>query len=803
LSRELPALLGPENASNLVPDYPDASLATLMVDADGWRLTGKFGGLAAAASEPLTGWSNLPEMSQLTVRGPGWDSEGRFRVDRDRTWVLGGGVRRNWEKGVSEPKTVASTPYWLEANGTDLAFEVSSAGYVYRGEIVTLGAGPNWFAGARSVSERSVSNYSNLPYPKAMIDWLEPQREPVVGEFTLRLTAGFSVEGRNGRPLAAVKVTGTPWDLTSNSPAANGVPVTRLARYEWSGEVMQPGRGSAVWSANFSEADFGGPGAVLFSFEDCPWVGDSSAQRCVDTRRPLDPRITSFSKQGEATSVGRGIHSIMKWVGAVPQQQHVYIAAPSNSLGLSGSDATAVCQPDYAQARRQPFASFDAAWQALFDPARNGRSDASGAMVWLSDGSHLLPMTGSTGRNNSRRATDIAVTVQCDPILEDPRTSCRLVSTGSTRYVLFSSTIGSWTSFVNFRNVQIISTPQNIGNFASGGVRSTYFYFDNCHVQNNTGLSSPYITGGAIVCARSSLFTSDSGSKIFNFPSTSFICLYFHNCETNSVLNANVIWGLRSFPYMTDSPFLLGAASRLYIRDENLIAGYVYSRSWNPTVNKSFLEKHSASTLLVSEIGISVAYIKTDQTETNFTLAKLGEVIDQSYRNLLIEGVTTTRPTDATLGGGGLGLNMHNFPKTNPTSAPGNNYDRCVVRNSNLCRMAVKGAMFQAINVKRAETAKFFTGNRSIQHGVGMHGLIVGSRRDANMLLTIGLASIWGGQDEDYRLRYASTDLLEHNPVSGFLPLPPALLGHGFDLDGMPLFLDGTDCPGAFRRAVT
>jgi hypothetical protein len=215
------------------------------------------------------------------------------------------------------------------------------------------------------------------------------------------------------------------------------------------------------------------------------------------------------------------------------------------------------------------------------------------------------------------------------------------------------------------------------------------------------------------------------------------------------------------------------------------------------------LEKHSASTLLVSEIGISVAYIKTDQTETNFTLAKLGEVIDQSYRNLLIEGVTTTRPTDATLGGGGLGLNMHNFPKTNPTSAPGNNYDRCVVRNSNLCRMAVKGAMFQAINVKRAETAKFFTGNRSIQHGVGMHGLIVGSRRDANMLLTIGLASIWGGQDEDYRLRYASTDLLEHNPVSGFLPLPPALLGHGFDLDGMPLFLDGTDCPGAFRRAVT
>ncbi|MBC7520452.1 MAG: hypothetical protein H7268_05080 [Sandarakinorhabdus sp.] len=166
---------------------------------------------------------------------------------------------------------------------------------------------------------------------------------------------------------------------------------------------------------------------------------------------------------------------------------------------------------------------------------------------------------------------------------------------------------------------------------------------------------------------------------------------------------------------------------------------------------------------------------------------------------MVVEGVTATRKVDLLVyNSGGGGFNFHNDPSVVPTQPPGNDYDRCVVRNSYLPRMAVKGDVFYSR--KAPSAAIFMTGGRNVRHGVGMNGLIVGSALDDNILNIQGLCSMCNISPIEYDMIYVSKENLDFRPVSGFIPLPIDLIGHGFDLNGDQLFLDGTDAPGAFRR---
>ena len=127
-----------------------------------------------------------------------------------------------------------------------------------------------------------------------------------------------------------------------------------------------------------------------------------------------------------------------------------------------------------------------------------------------------------------------------------------------------------------------------------------------------------------------------------------------------------------------------------------------------------------------------------------------------------------------------------------------------MIRNSNLVRIAVKGPLFYAVNgngTKKPEAAKYLTGGRSVRQGVGMHGLLIGSRQDNNALHCNGLFSVWGSQTIAFKPAYANEATGDLRPTAAFVPIPVDLIGHGFDINGSPLWLDGTDAPGAFKRA--
>jgi hypothetical protein len=795
-----------QNALGGVSLAQTGGLLNPTVSADGWRVSGILKGLAPNGIAPLAGWGPLPSLAYLTVRGPGWDITGVYSGSRERRIRCNDGVDRMWQQGVCEPKTIPTTPQVLDAAGNDLKFELASTAYIYPGETVSYSASQGWFSGADPVADVPVQNDSLLPYAKPMIDWVEPQRDQVVGTFKLRLAAGFHLEARNGRPLAAVKVTGTPWNPVTNAARPDGVPVTKLAAYEWSGTAGIAGGGSAVWAAEFSESDFPcGPGLVRFSFEDCPWFGTLASQRSNDTKPVLNPRTASFSTFGEQTSIGCGIHPVIKWVGALIGQRHVYVASDNNSLGLVGNDQTGACQSSFIAAKARPFRTFDSAWRALFDASKGGNPDSSGSCVWLSDGIHALPQAGFTGTETTRRANDVSISVQSDPVVANPMENCLLISSGSTRYILFAAKVGSSTSFVIFRNMKLVSTPANIGQVASSNsVRSTYFYFDGCRVHNESGSSSLMITSGAIIAGRNTTIFAKSAETMFSSAQSNSFCTHFYNCTTNSKLNANVVWGLNIPSLLTTSPFQLGVSAPGHIRDQNLLAGYVYAPIWEPkTAGTDIFLNDNGNSGLSSDWGISVAFCCTTPKVQKAMFVKAGELIDRNYRNFISEAVTTMPAKNALLTEGTIGFNVHNDPATVPLSAPGNGFDQYSVRNSNLGRMAVKGPLFWAVNgngIPKPASAHLLTGGRTLRQGVMMHGLIVRSCNENNMLHSNGLFSVWGTEALEYKLVYADEAAGDFRPAVGFAPIPADLIGHGFDLAGAPLFLDGTDAPGAFRR---
>lgn len=798
-----PIGLAPQVGS-LPNNAPPSILSQPSIHGDGWRVMGVLPGLAPNGIAPTAGWGDMPNLAMLSITGPGWSEDGQFIEAQQRLIRCNLGVKRMWELGKYQHNTVPEAPYVLDAMGNNLYFEFASTRFVYKGERATLTARDGWFLGASEVSASALPNNSNLPYAKAMIDWVEPPREQVVGQFKVRLTGGFHVEGRNGRPLAAVKVTGTPWDPVTNSARLTGAPVTRLAVYEWSGEANKPGRGSAVWAAEFAEADFSTPGLVRFTFEDCPWVGDTTAQRCNELLPSLNPRTTAFGFKGNTNTITSGTHGVFKWVGPIAPQRHVYVVASDSSLMFRGIDGSASCQSSKAAAKAAPFASFDAAWGALFDPKKGGNADASGAILWLSDGNHLLPANGLTGSAALKSATDLPVLIQSDPDSAFAADKCNLLTSGTVRCILFNHGRSTKTSFVSIRNISLIARKGMIGSIAGSGVKSpTYCHFDNCIVSDQTDGLSPILGSGIIVSGSRSAFRSVSKLSYMIFLSKGYIYNFFHNCESEMSVKANVVWGMAYPGQFWVSPVVLGTEPSGFLRNKNLIAGYVFVPDWRTAAKEAHTFVNRTTPGATDEDwGISVAYCRTAAERYNNTrFVKTGETITKNYKNLVIEAVTITRQADPLIyNSGGGGFNFHNDPQQFPTQPPGNDYDRCLVRNSYVARMAVKGDVF--MSRRSPSAAIFMTGGRNVRHGVGMSGLIVGSAGDDNVLNIKGLCSIWNTSQTDYEMNYFDKAKSDFRPVSGFLPLPKDLIGHGYDLNGEKLFLDGSDAPGAFRRVV-
>ena len=130
---------------------PEPALGQLQeasIMTDGWRLSGKFAGLAPGGIVPLTGFNNIPASAYFVVTGRGWNTNGDFSTAQFRTIRANDGVRRMWEQGVSEPQTFASTPYVLDAIGTDLYFELGATRHIFSQEMITLNAVSGWISDA-------------------------------------------------------------------------------------------------------------------------------------------------------------------------------------------------------------------------------------------------------------------------------------------------------------------------------------------------------------------------------------------------------------------------------------------------------------------------------------------------------------------------------------------------------------------------------------------------------------------------------------------------------------------------------
>jgi hypothetical protein len=574
------------------------------IQAEGWKAT--------FTSPPTFDPEGAPQF--VVVDSPGYDTAG-LPVTRRRTIPITKRIRQ---------------PYPNHATLT--ASDVALSHYVYAGDSIVGAA----------------ANDSAVPYPKVIADWaLPPKRHcPPGGTLAVEVVA-LHAFARNGRPVACVRITGTP---------SSGSPVTRTATWQRSAD------GTPCYRAAFPFGDFTPGQDVSFTFACFPWIGDASAVR--------DTSAGSFPSYAAASAPQ--VH----WWGAPPSQRVAFVS-------VSGNDGTGAVQSSLAAARAAPFASLAAALQALVS---DGGANLSGARLVIGAGTHSWPSASPTG---TRLAPDTWFSIEGDPDDPDPRTNCVVQAAGTSYIAPLAPAAGAyaWARIAHLG----VGIPNGSYGFISGTTSRTWWWFDDVTfhtaMAGGTAWSSAavaYVTGGS--------WTRSATGAVLPGASTNLRLPLVRGVSTNAPASASLILSATAdASALSGTVYSIGSAN---LRAENLMLFNSRLAAW------------LGNTAAALGLGVTpdfkdIAVVQCDFEASNGAInpcAAFGENFDppRSHDNILFDYVTTRGGTDQE----SLRINIHNDPNAGgqpaSPSGPQASYRNVFVRRCRSKWIAIKDDVFDA-----------------------------------------------------------------------------------------------------------
>lgn len=713
-----------------VPPTTDGMMQSFAVAADGWAATIAFGGLAIGQSF-VPSPEDQPRMT-LSVLSPGYDETGAV---------------------VSVPRSVIATHALMraypdhslpqeEAVGGQARIRTSLSDYVHAGDTIVAAlaeAGAYGSSIAGSLSGSSIESSSTAGYPTVVADWAAPPRRRCGAAESLDVeVVAFHKFARNGKPVACVRVTGTP---------TSGAPVTRVASYRKSTLF---GDSLPVYVATFSGADFAAGQDVRFDFEALPWVGDASAVRS-----------TSGGTTHSITALGPQIHYWGDWLNG-----RIVFVDPA-----SGDNATGIVATTLAAAKSAPFLTITGAVQALLVQA----SDLSGARCYLAAGAHGWLTASPTG---SRSAPSDYFTIEGDPDLVDARGAVTVNLSGTVYPVLLTAGFGC------LRNLSLAMSPGNYGLVSGAG---TNWWLDNVAMSSTMTANTPYASATRFYVTRGTYTAPNASARTLSTSGTNNLYhLVRAVAHARSRIDTNCLLSTRIDGSVSGGQVIgLGNASNL--RASNVIAHNVRVDDW--VGNSTALLELPTSSGAIRDVAVVQCLLRA-ASGANQPMRAFGENLSADVDNVLMDYLTTT-------GGGAeaLRLNIHNDPLDNPTTAATDQvvYTNFVLKRSAMSWVAVKDDLFHGAN--EGDTgAGLLTAGWSKRYGVGWHDVTsayqpdnfppahfgLRSRRERTVVLDTGFRPVSG---------YLS------------IPAGAVHQGLTWDLDGTARRTDGQGAAAALERA--
>jgi hypothetical protein len=330
-----------------VDDTPIDPVSSIGTNGTSW--------VARVVLKGLTSLVGTVDASKLTisVSDPGYDTSGNATtITRTITGVAH--MRRQYPNGASK---------MISTDGTDLTILVTLDDCIYTGTTIVSATLASGFYPSSAVGNAgTVTNQSDMAYPKPLFAWVTPQLERSSGTFDVEAVA-YHRHARAGQQVACVKYTAT--DGTNNS-ATVAVGTPALSTRITIGNVPETFKGTLTVSGLTQAA------ACTVNAQVYPWIGNSSA-------------VLDLAVDGVA------------WPTAVPQTLLKFTCDRTGGYGgafayVDGVGAgTPQVSTTAATAADNPYANIPAALSAIqtFNNANKGHNDLGGATVRLKDNGGL------------------------------------------------------------------------------------------------------------------------------------------------------------------------------------------------------------------------------------------------------------------------------------------------------------------------------------------------------------------------------------------------------------------------------
>lgn len=421
-----PVALGGLLSVQLVDSTPIDPQGGIGVDGAGW-----------VAKVTIKGISNTalvidPTKLTLSVTDPGYDTSGTATtVSRTITGVAH--MRRTFPNGNSK---MAST------DGTNTTFYVTLDDWVYSGTtIVSAALASGFCTGSLEGNSWQITNSSNLPYPKPIFGWINPQSERAGSTHAVEALA-FHRHARNQQQVACIKFQAS--DGTTSSPVVT-TGTTALSLRQTRGNIAE------VWKATLDMSTLAQATMCNVNAQVYPWIGNASA-------------VLDLAADGAA------------WPTAIPCTRlrvfndrtggyggaFAYVKAGASAGTVSANAATAAADP---------YPTVTAAMNAVktWNNANKGHNDHGGATIRLMD-------NAGAAQNHSIASTPTTSSPATHYVVEKDPAATGAVSITFTVQSTFPDT-GYWRNLIH-------TTGALTYNWLGADVAGSQIVVDGCTVDN-------------------------------------------------------------------------------------------------------------------------------------------------------------------------------------------------------------------------------------------------------------------------------------------------------------------------------
>jgi hypothetical protein len=686
----------------------------------------------------------------VSVTMPNVTDGGTYSLTPDTAPKIGINVNRSGYDASGNPTTVTDFIFATQTiknsfpndatiqdsqSGANVNTNFSLSEYVYQGE--TFGAG-TVLTGAYTgltAGTLTLTNNSTLAYPGVIADWVLPPKREWVNDLTLEVVAKHKF-GRNGRPVACVRITG--FDGTNT--------VSKICTYG----LSTYGDNLEVYRATFNVSEFIAGNDVTFNFEAMPWVGDAAAVR--STTGGTFPSVTTLCPQ-------------VYRCGEIPDLRYAYVLT-------TGNDTTGTVQTSRAGAKATPFLTIAAAQAALFV----AKNDLSGCKLFVGAGTFNWPPANIAG--TTRTALHAWFTIEGDPDDVAPKTNC-IVQTVGTTYVQFFNNPVPTMSWLSLSKLTLNIRVGMQGLLNANNTRTTLL-IDDANLNVDLTATTTWCSAAVNYFMSVNAQSSNQTARVMQVNAANLRPHLIRNCTTNRGMQANVI----ATSTQTASTGNVALGDAVNMRPSNLIMA-------NSKLIDYAGSAAGLSMPLISGEHLDIAIsqcIFTGNTSNTQPLIAFGEKNTNGATNILFEYVTTAGGLNQTC----MRLNVHNDPISGqfPTTTLSDQakYKDFSLKNSLFQWVAVKDDRFSGA-VEGNAGANLLIQGWDKRYGVGFYDTCSAYTPDEWIPEYFGVGSL--------RTQARTFAAGTFRPTSGFATC--AIQSLSFDIDGVARRQDGTGASGALE----